>query len=88
MPEALVVVFILAVTAVVFVAASIRGRDPSLVNLHDDVQRLRQQELWLRERLHRAELEQWDEAMIAHLAADLRDTSQQLARLSAPRAAR
>lgn len=82
MPEALVVFFIFSVTAIVFVAAWIRGRDPSLINLPDDVQRLRHQEMWLRERLHRAEREQWDDAMIAGLAADLRATSIELDRLS------
>ena len=82
MPEALVVFFIFAVTAAVFVAAWIRGRDPSLVDIHDDVQRLRQHEAWLRERLHRAEREAWDREMIAGLADELCATSNQLARLS------
>lgn len=88
MPEALVIFFIFAVTALVFVAAWIRGRDPSLVNVHDDLQRLRQHEIWLRERLHRAEREQWDDAMIAGLADELRATSLQLARLARSDAAR
>jgi hypothetical protein len=80
MPEAVAVFFVFAVIAFVFVVAWLRGRDVSLVNVSDDLQRLRQHEAWLRERLHRAELEQWDDAMIASLAADLRATSHQLDR--------
>ena len=83
MPEALVVLFIFGVSVIVFVAAWIRGRDPSLANAHDELQRLRHHEAWLRERLHRAEREQWDRAMIAGLADELRDTSRQLARFTA-----
>jgi hypothetical protein len=80
MPEALVVFFVFAVVVIVFVAAWIRGRDPSLVNIHEDIQRLRHHEVWLRERLERAEREQWGEAMIENLAAELRATSRQLDR--------
>ena len=83
MPEAFVVFFIFAVSVIVFVAAWIRGRDPSLVNVHDDLQRLRHHEVWLRERLVRAEREQWGEAMIESLAAELRTTSRQLDRAAA-----
>lgn len=83
MPEALVVFFIFAVVATAFVAAWIRSRAPSLVNLQEDLQRLRQHEAWLRERLHRAQLERWDSDMIAGLAEELRATSHQLVRVAA-----
>lgn len=80
MPEALAVLFVVAVCVVIYVAAWLRGRDPALVNAHEDLQRLRHHEAWLHERLHRAQLERWDADMIAGLADELRATSRQLAR--------
>lgn len=80
MPETLAVLFVFAVVAIIYVAAWLRSRNPSLVNVDDELQRLRHHEAWLRERLHRAQLERWDADMIAGLADELRATSRQLAR--------
>jgi hypothetical protein len=85
MPEALAVLVVLAVCLVVYVVAWLRSRDPSLVNVSEDLQRLRLHEAWLRERLQRAQLERWDSAMVAGLADELRATSHQLARVNSAR---
>ena len=82
MPEALAVLLVFAVCVIVYVAAWLRCRNPSLADAHDDFQRLRHHEAWLRERLHRAEREQWDAEMIAGIAGELDATSHQLARFS------
>ncbi len=82
MPEAFSVLFVFAICAFLFVAARLRSRNPALVPSADELQRLRHHEAWLRERLHRAEQEQWDAQMIAGLADELRSTSEQLARAS------
>ena len=86
MPEAVAVLFVFAASVIVYAVAWLRSRDPSLVNVAEDVQRLRHHEAWLRERLERAQLERWDSDMIAGIADELRATSYQLARLrsSAP----
>lgn len=83
MPEALAVLLVFVVSIAIYAAAWLRGRDPSLINVTEDLERLRDHEGWLRERLHRARLERWDREMIAGLADELHATSQQLARLSA-----
>jgi hypothetical protein len=59
-----------------------RRRDPSLVNVSEDLQRLRLHETWLRERLLRAVNEGWSDDMIRNLANDLPATSLQLSRLT------
>jgi hypothetical protein len=82
MPEALAVFFVFAVCAVVYVAAWLRSRDPSLVNVSEDLQRLPLHETWLRERLLRAVNEGWSDDMIRDLANDLHATSLQLSRLT------
>ena len=82
MPEAFVIFFIFAVVVISFVAAWLRSRDPSLLNLHEDLQRLRHHEGWLRQRLELAQREQWDREMIAGLSDELRATSLQLARVA------
>ena len=88
MPEAISVIFIFAVSVMVFFAASLRGRDQSLINADDELQRLRQQEAWLRQRLELAEREQWSHDMIASIADEHRQTALQLARRVASGAAR
>lgn len=80
MPEALAVFFILAVSVIVFAAAWLRGRDLSLINADDELQRLRHHEAWLRLRLELAEREQWSDDMIAGIADEHHRTSLQLAR--------
>lgn len=88
MPEALAVLLVFVVSIAVYGAAWLRSRNPALINVAEDLQRLRHHEGWLRERLHRAQLERWDSEMIAGLADELHATSQQLARLSASDGAR
>jgi hypothetical protein len=80
MPEALAVLVVFAVTIIVAVAAWLRSRDPSLVNVEEDLQRLRHHETWLRERLLRATEERWSSDMVAEIANELHATSLQLAR--------
>jgi hypothetical protein len=83
MPEALAVLVVLAVCLVVYVAAWLRSRDPSFINVEEDLQRLRHHEAWLRERLLRAVEERWDAEMIAGIADELHVTALQLARFKA-----
>jgi len=82
MPEALAVVFVFAVSAFIYVAARFQSRDPARLNAPDERLRLQHHEAWLQERLHRAQREQWDADMVAGIAAELRATSQQLARFA------
>ena len=83
MPEALAVLVVFAVCLVVYVAARLRRRDPSFINVEEDLPRLRHQETWLRERLLRAVEERWDTTMIAGIADELHVTTLQLARVRA-----
>ena len=80
MPEALIVLFVFFVSMIVWVAAWIRSRDPSLRNATEDVHRLRHQEAWLSQRLQVAETERWGAEMVAGIAAELHLTKQELAR--------
>ena len=82
MPEALAVLLVFAVCIVAAAGAWLRSRNPSLINIDEDLHRLRHHETWLRERLHRARLERWDSDMIAGIADELRATSHQLARVT------
>ena len=88
MHEALVVLLIFAVSAIVYIAAWLRSRDPSPRSAADELDRLRLHEAWLRERLELAAREQCGRDMIAALASELRLTSQQLARARIVTAAR
>lgn len=88
MPEAFAVLFVLVASVTVYAVAWLRSRDPSLVNISEDVERLRHHETWLRERLDRAQLERWDSDMIAGIAEELRATSHHLARLTGANSSR
>ncbi len=81
MPEALAVLLVLAVCVFVYVAASIQTRNSGGAHRAADVERLQLHEAWLRERLLRAERENWDNDMIASLATELRATSLELDRV-------
>jgi hypothetical protein len=82
MPEALAVLVVIAVCIIVYVAAWLRSRDPSLINVAEDLQRLRHHEAWLRERLLRAMEERWSDDMVSEIANELHATSLQLSRLT------
>lgn len=87
MPEALAVFFVFTVSVIFYVAIRIRTRDPAHLDPRHERTRLQQHEAWLRERLNRAQIERWDDDMVATLEDELRDTSLQLARITASDAA-
>lgn len=78
MPEALAVLFVFAVCAFLFISARLNSRRPPGATPPDELQRLRLQEAWLRERLDRAEREQWGREMTESLAQELRATAHRL----------
>jgi hypothetical protein len=80
MPEAFAVVIVFVVALGVYVGALIHSRNPANFNARQDLERLRQQEAWLRQRLHLAEQEKWSGDMVARLTEELGATSQQLAK--------
>jgi hypothetical protein len=84
MPEALAVMVVFAVCVVVYFVALFQSRDPARVDVREDFQQLQLHEAWLRERLHRAQREQWDADMIAGLAGELEIASRKLARTPVP----
>ena len=79
MPEALVIFAVFVVVAASFVAAWVRSRDPSLQNPHEDFARLKHQAAWLEQRLETARRENWGSEMVAVIAAQCGETSEQLA---------
>lgn len=81
MPEAFAVLLVFAVSAAVYVAAWLSTRGSLSAHTVADLARLQQHEAWLRERLHRAEREQWGDEMIAGIAAELRAASRELDRV-------
>ena len=78
MPEALAVVLVFFVCIAIYIAARFQRQsagDPAV-----EMERLKQHEAWLRERLLRAERENWGPDMTAGIAKELRATTQEIDR--------
>ena len=76
MPEALALLALFAVVGGGFVVVKMSaGRS---VDPHQELQRLKQHERWLQQRLERARRENWGEEMTAGFATDLAATTQKL----------
>ena len=79
MPEALAIVAVAAVVVVAFIGAWLQERNPARQDARADLERLRQHAAWLEQRLEIAGRENWDDSMIASLAAEHAATLRQLA---------
>jgi len=80
MPEALAIVALVVVTLIAWVGASLH---PANHNPRHETERLRQQAIWLEERLDVARREKWTTDMITSISDELGATMQQLAQASA-----
>ena len=80
MPEAVAIIVVFAACVLIYVVAWFQSRNPANVDNAAELERLQLHEAWLRERLLRAELEQWDPKMIASITQELRETSGHITR--------
>ena len=88
MVETLTTLTLLSVAALIIFAIRFKRQHAAHAGSPAEIARLQHHEAWLRERLERAQREQWGAEMIAGLAEELAATSQQLARAMAPGATR
>jgi len=72
MPEALAVLVVAFISAIIFVVCWFQSRDPAFHNADREAGRIQQRCHWLKERLTKARREQWSEDMIEDLALQLR----------------
>ena len=80
MPEAIAVLFVLAAAIGVYVWAALQSRHPANQYSGIDLERLRNHEAWLKQRLQLARQEKWSGDMIARITADLAAATQKLAK--------
>jgi hypothetical protein len=77
-------ILFLVPVVVIFIAAwwgaIVASRDPAQQDPRHEMARLRDYEAWLRQRLEMAQLEKWDEEMVAHVAEELIATKRELSR--------
>jgi hypothetical protein len=85
MPEALAVLVVLVVSIAIWLGAWWQMRGTPQLSTPADLERLRHHESWLRQRLERAQREQWGADMVDGIAAELRLTSETLRRASVAR---
>jgi len=78
-PEALAILFIFSVAALVYLIA--HACMPA-TNREEEKERLQQRHRWLQERLQSAESENWDTEMRTNLAQQVADTQRRLDQLS------
>lgn len=78
MPEALVVLGVLAVALISWLGAWLHTRNPANTNPAEEAARLREHVAWLEQRLEVARRENWGGEMVAGIAAELSTTSRQL----------
>lgn len=78
MPEALAVVAVVVVTIVAWVGAWMHARNPANHNPRAELERLRHQEVWLRQRIDLAQREGWSGEMVANLEQELAQTAEAL----------
>ncbi len=80
--EAAVIIFVPLVAAAIYLGArfSASGRPASP---QEELRQLHEQLAWHEDRLRRAKEKNWDDSMIAQIAAQLADTRGQLARVTA-----
>ena len=83
MPEALAIVAVFAIAAVIYVGAWVQSRDPALTKPAEELARLQQHAAWLEARLAVAQRENWDHEMAGSIAAELSVTHDQLAKAKA-----
>jgi hypothetical protein len=88
MPEALAIFIVSITCALVYAFAWSRSRNPAEIDTLAELKRLEIHQSWLQERLERAKLEQWHQAMIASISAELAEATIQLARARNPVATR
>lgn len=79
MPEALVVLGVLAVALLSWLGAWLHTRNPANSNPADEAARLREQVAWLEQRLEVARRENWGGEMVAGIATELASAAGQLA---------
>lgn len=80
MPEALAVLVVVVISLAAWLAAWLQTRRTPQLSTPADLECLRHHESWLRQRLERAQREQWGDDMVAGLAAELQATSEHLRR--------
>jgi hypothetical protein len=78
MPEALAIAAVFAVAVAACVGAWLHSRDPANQNTANEVVRLRQQQVWLEQRLLLAQREKWGSEMIDSITGELGAISEQL----------
>ena len=79
MPEALVVLGVLAVALLSWLGAWLHARNPANTNPADEAARLREHVAWLEQRLEVARRENWGGEMIAGITTELNAAAGQLA---------
>ncbi len=82
MPEALVVLGVLAVALFSWLGAWLHTRNPANTNPADEAARLREHVAWLEQRLEVARRENWGGEMISGIATELNTAAGQLANSS------
>ena len=83
MPEALALIAVFVVAAVIYVGAWVQSRDPALIKPDQEQARLRQHAAWLETRLAVAQRENWGREMTEGIEAELAVTVGLLARMKA-----
>jgi hypothetical protein len=86
MPEALAIVAIVVVALAAWIGALLHTRNPANYNAVREAERLRQHAAWLEQRIEVAQREKWGSHMLEPLTAELRTTSNALARVRQSRA--
>jgi len=87
MPEALAVLFVFVVSAVVYVFAWVRARDPANHRPGEEFARLQLQRVWLEERLALATRENWSGEMKRSLSLQLEATIREADKVASNREA-
>jgi hypothetical protein len=85
MPEAFAVFLIFVIAIAAWFGAWLSSRNPANYRPIEEAARLEQHAAWLKQRLEVAQRENWDDEMIAPLAAELEAISRELRTSAADR---